>query len=288
MKFYSLLLFTLALISCEKPKSKSDLFDDGRKLGSVSNDLVEASGLVASRANPRYLWSHNDSGNPAEVFLIDEQAKIKLTVRLKDINNRDFEDIAIGGGPDPKKNYIYLADIGDNLAVYPQKIIYRFEEPLLSSEDRIELLDFDTLVVELPDQIRDSETLMIDPISKDMILVSKREESVLVYRIDNPGQSDTLMAEIAGKLPLHKIVAGDISSDGREVLMKDYDHIYYWKKKASESIFELLKSAPIELSYDREPQGESIAWSVDGSGFYTLSETVKDKRGKLIYYTRNR
>ena len=281
-------LLTLLVAACSWPTEKSKaIFSDGKKLGTVPKVLEEASGLVASISNPGYLWSHNDSGNPAEVYLIDQKGSIVMTVKLAGITNRDFEDITIGPGPEQGKTYLYIADIGDNLAVYPQKIIYRLEEPVLEGDKKIITNEIDSLVVRLSDAVRDTETLMMDPASKDLFIISKREDSVRLYQIQFPFESDTLLANYQYRMPFHKIVAGDISPDGTEVLLKDYEHIYYWKKKGTESILDLLRTPPIQLPYDREPQGESICWNREATGFYTLSETVKDDRGKLIFYKRN-
>ena len=97
---------------------------------------------------------------------------------------------------------------------------------------------------------------------------------------------DTVVAEREIILPLTRIVAADVSAEGTEVLIKNYDYIYYWKRTDNQSISELLQTNPIELSYNREPQGESIAWQRDGAGFYTLSEEAKNYRGRLLFYKR--
>ena len=280
-------LLALVMVACTESSDKSDLFDSGKSLGAVDKRLEEASGLVASVANPGYLWTHNDSGNPAEIFLLDQKADIAMTVLLKGITNRDFEDISLGPGPEAGKKYIYLGDIGDNLAVFPEKIIYRFEEPVLDKIKEVEIDVFDTLVVKLSDQIRDTEALMVDPVSKELIIISKREDSVRVYHTPVPLNSDTTELQYAFTLPFHKIVAADISLDGNEVLLKDYEHIYYWKKKNTETILELLQTSFTELTYKQEPQGEAVCWATDASGFYTLSEAVNDKPGKLLFYKRN-
>jgi hypothetical protein len=285
-------LFFLSIIffasNCKKKEEKqSDLFAKGHSLGTVTNRLVEASGLVESIANPKHLWTLNDSGNPAEVFLIDQTAQIKLTCKLNHIDNRDFEDIAIGVGPEAGKNYVYAADIGDNLERYEVKRIYRFEEPMLVSREKEMLIEkFDTLQVSLPDEIRDTETLMIDPQSNDLFLVSKMEDSVRLYQVRYPFTKEVMIAELAATLPLNKIVAGNISPDGREVLMKDYERVYYWKNKNGWTLSKLLLTPPETLAYDREPQGESICWARDGSGYYTLSEKADGKLGKLLFYNR--
>ncbi|MEK6780922.1 MAG: hypothetical protein AABY93_04420 [Bacteroidota bacterium] len=280
----------ILFFACGKPIAqeviRDDLFTEGEIQGKVNNQLSEASGLVASVNNIGYFWAHNDSGNPAQIFLIDQNAKIKLVCKFNRIKNRDWEDIAIGAGPQEGKNYIYVGDIGDNDAQYPLKLIYRFEEPLLMTEKEIIIADYDTLILKLPDGARDAEALMIDPNSQDMFLVSKREDSVRLYQMDYLFQQDTFLTQRIAILPFHNINAADISADGSEVLMKDYDNIFYWKKEEDESIRELLMRVPLQLPYKKGRQDEAIAWKRDGSGFYTLGETVSGEKGKLVYHKR--
>ncbi len=281
---FNALLLAGLLMGCEQSAQNGTLFEMGRSQGTNKNHrLEEASGLAASAANPGYLWTHNDSGNPDELFLINEEAVTKKTFRT-DIKNRDWEDIALGPGPEENIQYLYVGDIGDNLARYDVKYIYRIPEPLLDASEIIS--DFDTLMVKLSDEIRDTETLMIDPISKNLYLVSKRQKKVGLYEITYPFTADTLIAERVVDLDLKNINGGSISTLGDEVLLRNYEHIYYWKKTSNETIVDLLKKPAIELQYDPEPQGESIAWAQDGSGFFTLSENAKGERAKLYFYKR--
>jgi len=273
----------LCLMACSS--AISDLFLSAEEKGIVDIKLEEASGLVASAAHPGYFWTHNDSGNSADLFLIDSTAQIVATMPLANVRNRDWEDITLGAGPDPDKTYLYVGDIGDNKAKYPYKIIYRLEEPTQIENKVVE--KFDTLYIQLPDGTRDSEALMIDPISSRMFIVSKREDSVRLYQFANTWRSgDTLTAELKIKMPYNLTVAADISVDGTEVLLKNYDHVYYWKREGTEAIADLLQRTPIELKYKPEKQGESIAWSRDGSGYYTLSESSAQERARLLFYKR--
>lgn len=283
MKYW---LFSLLILwGCTKKEGISNLFSGGKILGVVDKRLEEASGLVASIVNPGYFWSHNDSSNPAEVFLINDKAEIMMTCTLAGIKNRDWEDIAISVESDT--SYLYIGDIGDNETKFPYKVIYRFAEPILTT-DKFLITDFDTLVFKLSDGVRDTEAMMIDPLSNDLFIISKREQKIRIYQMSLPLISrDTTIAEFKEELPFVWIVAADISADGKEVLIKDYDNIFYWERAGTESITELLKSEPIILNYDREPQGETIAWNRDGSGYYTLSETAKGIKGRLFYYKRN-
>jgi hypothetical protein len=277
-------LLVLCLIGCSDNKIYN-LFSSAEEKGIIDIKLEEASGLVASAAHRGYFWTHNDSGNGAELFLIDSNAQIVATMPLANVRNRDWEDITLGSGPEPDKTYLYVGDIGDNNAQYPFKIVYRLEEPAEVENKVIE--KFDTLYIQLPDGTRDSEALIIDPISSRMFMVSKREDSVRLYQFPNTWKSgDTLKAELKIKIPYNLTVAADISVDGSEVLLKNYDHVYYWKREGTESIADLLQRPPLELKYKPEKQGEAIAWSRDGSGYYTLSESSTHERARLLFYKR--
>ena len=274
-------------LGCKTGKTSQVLFSSGEALGEVDKRLEEASGLAASVANPGMLWTLNDNGNPAEVFLIDQHAGIRLVCKLATVRNRDWEDIAIGAGPEEGKNYVYVADIGDNEAQHEFKVIYRFVEPVLSQEKEIIITEYDTLAMRMPDGKRDAETLLIDPLTHDLFIVSKRENNVGLYRSPYPFTRDTTTLEKVSTLHLTAIVGGSISADGQEVLLKNYGKVFYWKKSNNESLSNLLSNQPIELDYEREPQGEAIAWSRDGGEFYTLSES-HDGKASLIVYKRSR
>jgi len=263
----------------------SSLFEPQQSVGTVSKKLSEASGLVASISNPGYFWTHNDGRNPAEIFLINDKAEVVMTCKLKNIVNRDWEDITIGPGPEEGVNYLYVADIGDNDAIYPFKILYRIKEPE-GLVEQIEIEEIDKLVFKLPDATRDSEAIMVDPVTQFFYIISKREKSVRLYEIKFPFTSDTLQVMALGKLRFNNIVAANISSDGSEVLLKDYTEIYYWKRVGNESIPNLLHRDPIKLNYEPENQGEAIAWKRDGSGFYTLSESSMITEADFFFYKR--
>lgn len=271
----------------------SALFEQAANHGKLKLDEIdEASGLVASHNNPRAFWTHNDSGDKNRIFLISQSGDNLGTYTLEGAIARDWEDISIGPGPKANTSYLYVGDIGDNRAQYKEKVIYRFIEPNVSqqaSDNQINIAKehIDTITFEFPDGKRDAETLMVDPITKDIFVISKREKQVGVYVARYP-QSTTqinILTKVA-TLDIHKIVAGDISVAGNEVLLKDYQNIYYWKKQANESIEELLTTAPQRLPYKAEPQGEAIAWKQDSSGFYTLSEASSSGAAKMYFYKR--
>lgn len=262
-------------------------FNAAESRGQIENSLInEASGLTASAENIGYLWTHNDSGDEARIFLLDEFGRDKGIFYLKGLTNRDWEDISAGPGPEHGINYLYIAEMGDNNAVFDLKYIYRFAEPRAGDPTLVE--SFDTLTFQYPDGNRDAECLMVDPITKDIYIISKREANVGVYILPYPqSTSEILIPEKLGTIPYNNIVAGDISSSGEEILMKTYDQVLYWKRNPAANLMEALEQQPLNIPYTAEPQGEAIAWKKDGAGFFTLSEERHNIEAVLYFYEKS-
>lgn len=281
--------------SVEEPPSAQEepdsLFSGPQMAGKIANNaLDEISGLAVSRANPDLIWAHNDSGDQPRIFLFDKKGVHKGVYNLKDVPFQDVEDMAIGPGPQDGVDYIYLADIGDNMTTRGVKYIYRFPEPDvsdLSGTVEAEINQVDVIKLKYPDQRRDAETFMIDPLANEMIIISKREPEVHVYKASIPNAvQDTITFENIGKLSYPLAVAGDISANGQEILIKTYESVNYYQLESGESFVDILKKKPKKLAYEREPQGEAIAWDPDASGYYTASEEIAIFEAILYYYQR--
>jgi hypothetical protein len=266
-------------------------FSAGVSKGVLENEAItEASGLAASRLNKGLFWTHNDSKDANRLFLFDENGRDKGTFFIDKATNRDWEDLemaTINNTP-----YIYVADIGDNDGKHEKKYIYRVKEPkLLASSKPVSetLKDVETITFKYPDDNRNAEALMIDQKTFDIYIVTKFEDSVHVYTLPFP-QSTTQVntAKFVTKLPMTFVTAGTISLDNQEILIKNTDTIFYWKRKKDESIAAALKRSPTLLPYIKEPQGEAIAFAVDGSGYYTLSEIKKKIKPNLYFYKRQK
>ncbi len=260
--------------------------------GVLENEvIVEASGLAVSRSNSSLIWTHNDSGDFNRLFVVGENAEDYGEFVIQGAFNRDWEDMAAGPGPDPGVTYLYIGEIGDNHAVYDIMSIYRLPEPDISGLDSVTL----TLVTGVeridfvyPDgKSRDAETLMVDPFTKDIYIVTKRDERSIIFVARYPQDTETvIILEKIGYFPFNRALAGDISSDGMEIAVKTDERIYYWKREADEAVFETFKRQPLLLPYTVEPQGEAFAWMPDGSGYYTLSEKTGGIEPVLYFYRR--
>src|SRR2546427_1152391 len=64
-----------------------------------SRRLTESSGVVASRAHPGILWTHNDSGDGPYLYATDLHGTDRGVVKVTGARNVDWEDIARGPCP---------------------------------------------------------------------------------------------------------------------------------------------------------------------------------------------
>jgi hypothetical protein len=251
----------------------------------VRTDLLEISGVAASRINPGVLYIHDDSGNPSQVYLTNGSGANIGTLTLTSVGNRDWEDIAVGPGPISGVNYIYVGDIGDNDSKYSSVFIYRFPEADITGKTLPYVADINSVdIIELkyPDGPRNAETLMVDPLTKDIYIASKTSNLSNVYVAKYP-QSITSATIMTPEVQLYfnKATGGDISPDGTEILLRSNELIWYWKLAPGTSIAQGLLTQPEVAPYaNNEPQGEGIGFAADGSGYYTDTE-IRGYPGKL-------
>lgn len=286
------LLFAATLVGCASltlPQSNF-LFGERLELGKVRfASLNELSGLAASKLNPDILWAHNDSGDVGNLYAIKTHGRRVAVFRVNGCSIIDWEDMAMATAPQSPTSYLYIGDIGDNGGVRESIQVCRVVEPNLQhSEGGERALAGQPITLVYPDGAKDAETLMVDPLSQDIYIVSKRQSIVSVYRASYPqsfSQVNTL--EKVASLPLTGITGGDMSQDGQEILLRSMRQVFYWRRYPRETVGQAFRRLPIEItSYQREPQGEAIAWHPFGDGFYTSSEELLGIPAKVSYYPR--
>lgn len=248
----------------------------------TENKFEEISGIAFSRIHSGVFYGHTDSGGEAAIYIFNADGEELGKIELEKVKNRDWEDIAVGPGPDGK-SYIYVGEIGDNLAVHEEVFIYRIPEPtLLKPKSEVKPKK---IKLTYPGGARDAESLMVDPISGDIYIISKRDKKNNIYCLP-AARFDDKEAELekVGELNFTSSVAGDISADGRQILIKSYLNVYYWVRKPGESVVQALQREPALLLYSPEPQGEAIGFQPDGKAYYTISEKRFDINPTLYRY----
>jgi len=239
--FYILLLFFFT--QCKQSSSGEPLkpvFADTPVSVNIKAGIIdEASGIADSRAVAGHLWVEQDSGNPPELALLAYNGNLLKKIFIQGCNNRDWEDLAVAKGPDANAYYVYLADIGDNFLQYDNYYIYRFKEPTIST-DTIRM--FETLTFKYPDGSNNAEAIIVDNDLKDIYIITKSTVKTNVYKIAYPQTTAaTMEARLITSLPFKTVVAAGISADGREIVVKTYAEIYYWKRTGTQTIEDVLK-----------------------------------------------
>ena len=221
---------------------------------------TELSGLALSRSGT--LWTHNDSGDGPRVLALDRRGRLQREVVLNGAEAIDWEDIAVRG------RTVYVGDIGDNLAARPNVTVYRFREPppgvTSVTQERIDL--------RYTDGAHDAETLLVDPRSGAIIVITKDIGGVSGVYVAADGR---LRKRATLRLGVGEaLTAGDVSGDGRTIVLRSYDRAFVFTRRPGESLARALERRPCTAGADllREGQGESLALTRDGRAFYTLPE----------------
>lgn len=261
----------------------------GEKVGTVEHEeLREISGIVVSRQNPGVIWAHNDSGDLARIFALKTDGTHLATFTLKGAQSIDYEDMALGPGPQPKTDYLYIADTGNNELSRTTATIYRVPEPKIRGGVASQILDnVVALPIRYPSGPAECETLLSDPLTGDLYLVTRRRDrsadiSALVFRYpapQEPGEERTLERVVGFSTPA-EIKGGDISPNGQLVLLRAHSNhrradALLWRWDRSKSLAHILVTPPETVPAAFERQGEAIAFSADGENYYTIGEDLK-------------
>jgi hypothetical protein len=276
----------------------------------ASTDLVEISGIASSRAHENVLWAHNDSGDTARVFAMDTAGAHIASFEFVAVPAVDWEAMGVGPGPDEGTSYLYMGDIGDNNRVREEITVYRAPEPPVSAEGDTpvppNIMEFDALTLRYPDGAHDAEALMIDPVSGDLIIVTKNIASGtgLVFRADGQAGAGAVqplerVAEIdfsalrsqinvpegapnlVAGLP-HIPTAGDITQDGSLVTIRTYGGIFIWTREEGTTVGEAFAGEPCLAPAALEQQGEAIAFNATGTGYITISEGMNPPINEFV------
>ena len=147
-----------------------------------SRRLDESSGLAASQRYEDILWSMNDSGSEAELFALTIRGEHvgRWSIDLPKPTDWEAMDSFQWRG----KNYLLVADIGDNFATRGSVSYTILEEP-----DARSLAD-DTILRPLisqhfvyPKGPRDSEAIAVNPARGEILVLSKRTKPPELYRL---------------------------------------------------------------------------------------------------------
>lgn len=248
--------------------------------------ITESSGVIASRVTPGVYWTHNDDGGPF-IYAFNASGASVGVFRVTGAGAYDWEDIAIGPGPEPGKSYLYIGDIGDNSTARSEIIVYRVAEPALDptsaklSKARPGTTEpAEAIRLRYPDGKFDSETLLVHPVNGNIYVVTKVPfVNPVVYEVAapvTPGKVITMRRIGEIRVPSlfgGFLTGGSVSPDGRRVVFCDYFQGYELVLPAKSSDFnDIWKQRMSGFDLGKRQQGEGITYRLDGKAFIATSE----------------
>lgn len=231
----------------------------------LPQEVRETSGLARSLRDPGRFWTHNDAGNGAELFALDEQGQVVQRATVAGAEATDWEDLEAGSCD--SGNCLYIGDIGDNDGERERITVYRVTEPDAGVSTTAAAV---ALHARYPDGPRDAESLFRLPSGEMFIVTKGRDEPVTLYRFpgaEQPGEVVTLerVAELFPRAESNddRVTAASASPDGRWVGIRSYRNLYLYP--AAELVAGgTVTPTRVDLQPVGHEQGESLVLGSDG------------------------
>lgn len=233
-------------------------------------DIPETSGLAVSRRDPGLLWSHNDSGNAAELFGLDLTGTVRQRVRVP-IKTRDWEDISAARCQ--LNDCLYIADIGDNSQARRQIRIHRVAEPAPGETEAAPPESFNGTYADGP---HNAEAMFV--IGEDFFIIT-RDRTGGVYRSTHLGRNELSFRRI-GQLGLGSVTDAEASSDEKTVVVRTSHQFALYR---TDDLIAGRDAPYVRIPIDglKEAQGEGVA--LDGGMVYLSSEGKPwNRAGRLM------
>ena len=268
--------------------------------GSLGDDeLIEASGLAASRRTPGVLWSHNDSGDSARLFALRDDGAPLLQLRLPGVDAVDFEDLSIADCPDDSGPCLYVGDVGDNFRARDDQIVYAMPEPALDVDAEYRVEDAAQVwrfPVHLAEDHVNVEAFAVLPDLSAMVFLEKRNDDgvrIMLYRAPWTEGEDAAL-EVAGRFdspgPVfvddgQLITAIDVHPSGARLALRTYTGVFEYRFGDGQGVADMGDVEPVLVvaGPDSEPQGEAIAYDAEGDGLFTVSEDPFGRPGQDLH-----
>lgn len=238
--------------------------DDGkaRTVFTISSpEITESSSLVVSTAYPGLVYTTNDSGDDAIVYVLGAaDGEVVGRTTLAGVRAVDIE--ALAGGSDGS---LVVADIGDNHSERPSVTIYRLDQPSRGNRKVVP----DETKLSYVGGSRDAESVLYDAETGRALVVSKEFQGAQVYAsgADVFTRREAQLHPIASAPPL-ATDATFLPADGFAVIRTYFSADVYtypaWKEVDS-----------VELPV--QEQGESVAAPPDGGVVWVGTEGERSK-----------
>lgn len=231
--------------------------------GELPTDLDEVSGVAASRQHADRYWAIEDSGNRAAVYGFGRAGDDVQTVVVDGVLNIDWEDIAVGPGPDGGE-LLWIADTGDNFRFRPSVSLLRFAEPSPGDTS----VEPEVVRVTYEDGPRDAEALVVA--TTGVWLFEKTDSGPSgLYLLDEGASVFRRVGEIDVRPAI--VTGADISADGGTLAIRTNRGLQLHPVRDGD-IAAAVREPPCHAPAPPEVQGESVAFTFTGDALVTVSE----------------
>ncbi|WP_343486544.1 T9SS C-terminal target domain-containing protein [Allomuricauda sp. d1] len=173
-------------------------------IGELPSGIHETSGLIFYNGR---LITHNDSGNLPQLYEIDTTSlQIVRTVTIENVSNTDWEDIT------QDNNFIYIADIGNNLGDRQDLKILKIPKAVYDQSDTVSAETIDFFYEDQNDFTAsansdfDAEALFV--LGDDLVVLTKQwqRQGTTAYRL--PKLQGAFLAQRLGDYQIDGLVTG--------------------------------------------------------------------------------
>ncbi|MPY78816.1 MAG: hypothetical protein GEV04_09990 [Actinophytocola sp.] len=223
--------------------------------------LSELSGLAADESQ---WYAVADGGTSLKVYVLDRSCAVRKVITGA-IDPYDVEDLAVA-----RDGTLWLADTGDNSSRRTTVAVHTLRP---DGTARLHRLTY-------PDGKHDAEALLLGPSGVPHIVTKNVLGTASVYRPDarlrTPGPTPlTKVAEVTipgsdtpggpvGASSSVLVTGGAVNVDGSVVALRTYTDAYLYPAPDGH-IVEALQRDPVRIPLPKEPQGEAIAFTPDGT-----------------------
>lgn len=236
--------------------------------------LTELSGLVATTDGYIVVNDGADEASHRKIFYLSKKCKVKRTVSYPS-RPRDTEDLQLGAD-----GTLWVGDIGDNGESRDTIALWKLAPG--SSKPGLFRLSY-------PDGAHNAEALLIGPDGVP-IIVTKTAGAAGIYvptgtlksggttTLKRVGEVTVPMTVTSNpySFPGRMLITGAATSpDGTRVVLRTYADAFEYEVTGGDVVKALTSGTPRQVALPDEPQGESVAYSMDGTALVTVSEGAK-------------
>ncbi|MDX5438256.1 MAG: hypothetical protein LPK03_13720, partial [Pontibacter sp.] len=194
-----------------------------QRIGRLDSRIKESSGLA--HASDSTLWTHPDSGFPAELYLFNLKGELLQTVPLP-LPNRDWEELA-----QDRMGNLYIGDFGNNANARRDLRVFKVQQNEMTVQDTIFFNFADQS--EYPPQVRelhyDLEAFFYRSDSLHLFTKSRARKGITRrYTLPASGGAYTLAPQEELRVS-SAITAADSAPNGKDFALLGYGRLYLFE-----------------------------------------------------------